>query len=304
MLLVDPLLLLLLLLLPLSCRCCCCCLLYSNGILYWTPKLVQALLLAAGHTGLAAIAAAAPPPPPPPQAAVPAAVQTSGTISYLRNSNSTVSSGGLWDTSQGNATTVVGSIGPADLSMTAHSAVTAAAAAAPGSAIVLLSAIPYAAASLFHLANAWHSQKHSERRLHITLTWLLGAVALLLLPFAATGGLAAAEGSSGGGGGTAAAVSISAAASVAAFVLLTVAHVGVNGANGLQTGLVAGAIQPADKALGLATYNTIGCIGSFFGPLVIGVIHDATGGYAVAMWVLGGSLAAAAGMVFCFRPDR
>ena len=157
---------------------------------------------------------------------------------------------------------------------------------------MLFSAIPYAAASLVHLLNAWHSQRVGEAKMHIAYTWLLGALALVVLPFVASGALSG----SGSGG-----VGASTAASVAAFVLLTVAHIGVNGANGLQTGLVAGCLRPEQKALGLAMYNTIACIGAFLGPLLIGVLHDLTHTYSVAMWVLGCSLAAAALMVARFK---
>ncbi|KAF6260770.1 major facilitator superfamily domain-containing protein [Scenedesmus sp. NREL 46B-D3] len=174
-------------------------------------------------------------------------------------------------------------------------------AGSPGAYVVLLSAIPYAAASLFHLANAWHSQRCGERRWHIAGAWLVGAAALLLLPAAAAGGLASATKAAAA---AAAASGESMAASVAAFALLTLAHVGINGANGVQTGLVAANIAPQEKALGLAMYNTIGCFGSFWGPVIIGVLRDATGGYAVAMWLLGGSLAAAAAMVARFKPER
>lgn len=159
----------------------------------------------------------------------------------------------------------------------------------PGVSVVLFSAIPYAAASLAHLANAWHAQRVGEVKLHISFTWLLGAVALALLPFAAVGAL---PGSS---------ASTSTGANIAALALLTVAHVGVNGANGLQTGLVAGCLCADQKALGLAMYNTIACMGSFLGPLLIGIIHDATHGYRVAMWVLACCLAAAAFMVYRFK---
>lgn len=195
----------------------------GNGVLYWTPKIVQALLL-----GVAAGSAGA------------------GT----------------------------------------------GAASSPGVAVVLFSAIPYAAASLVHLLNAWHSQRVGEAKLHIAVTWWVGALALVLLPFAASGALS--SGGAGAGG-------VGTSAAVAAFVLLTVANCGVNGANGLQTGLVAGCLRVDEKALGLAMYNTIACMGSFLGPLLIGVIHDLTHGYSVAMWVLGCSLAAAAFMVYKFK---
>ena len=145
-------------------------------------------------------------------------------------------------------------------------------------AVVLLSSIPYACASLFHVANAWHSQKTQEWRWHIAGVWGLGALALLLLPVLWRWHAAL------------------------AFVALTVAHVGVNGANGLQTGLVARCFQGQDKALGLAMYNTIGSLGGLLGPFLIGFMVDVLGGYALAMVVLSCCLAAAAAMVWCFKP--
>lgn len=42
--------------------------------------------------------------------------------------------------------------------------------------VTLLSAIPYAAAALFHICNALHSTRTGERRLHIALPWLAGGV--------------------------------------------------------------------------------------------------------------------------------
>jgi hypothetical protein len=261
----------------------------GNGILYYTPMIVQAMLLAAGGGGVAGSLAAA----------------AAATASPQLMETSDSSSSSTHDSSSGEMPAAGLAIGT--ISSSSRIAVSEASpepaghhAASPGVYVVLLSAIPYAAASLFHLANAWHSQRSGERRWHIAGAWLLGAVALLLLPAAAAGGLASVSKTAA----AAAAGSVSVAASVAAFTLLTLAHVGINGANGVQTGLVAASIVPQEKALGLALYNTIGCLGSFWGPVIIGVLHDATGGYAVAMWLLGGSLAAAAAMVARFKPER
>jgi hypothetical protein len=259
----------------------------GNGILYYTPMIVQAMLLAAGGGGVAVSLSAA------------AAATASPQLTDASPSNSS----SIYDSSSGDmpaAGLAIGTISSSSKIAESGGSPEPAGhhAASPGVYVVLLSAIPYAAASLFHLANAWHSQRSGERRWHIAGAWLLGAVALLLLPAAAAGGLASVSKAA------AAAGSVSVAANVAAFTLLTLAHVGINGANGVQTGLVAASIVPQEKALGLALYNTIGCFGSFWGPVIIGVLHDATGGYAVAMWLLGGSLAAAAAMVSRFKPER
>lgn len=144
--------------------------------------------------------------------------------------------------------------------------------------VVLLSAIPFAAASIFHVANAAHSQRTGERRMHIAVVWVTGAVALALMPVASSLG------------------------SVPAFLALTIAHVGVNGANGCQTGWVASCFAGSDRALGLALYNMLGNIGGFLGPFVVGLLYDATGGYDVAMVIMATCLLAAAVMVLCFNP--
>jgi nitrate/nitrite transporter NarK len=251
--------------------------------------IVQAMLLAAGGSGVASGLAA----PAAVATASPQLLETSlsnNSSSYNSSNGDMTAAGVAVGTISSNSKIAVigGSPEPAG-----HHA------ASPGVYVVLLSAIPYAAASLFHLANAWHSQRSGERRWHIAGAWLLGAVALLLLPAAAAGGLASVSRTA-----AAAAGRVSVAASVAAFTVLTLAHVGINGANGVQTGLVAASIVPQEKALGLALYNTIGCFGSFWGPVIIGVLRDATGGYAMAMWLLGASLAAAAAMVARFRPEQ
>jgi hypothetical protein len=147
-----------------------------------------------------------------------------------------------------------------------------------GAGVVLLSAIPYAAASLAHVANAWHSSATGEWRWHIAGCWWGGAAALLLLPAAA------------------------ALHPAAGFLALTAAHVGVNGANGLQTGLVARCLPPGDKALGLAAYNSLGSLGGLVGPVVVGALVDASGGYGAAAVVMGVCLGVAGAMVWRFQP--
>jgi hypothetical protein len=267
----------------------------GNGILYYTPMIVQSMLLAAGGGGVASGLAAAAASLQQPASRL---SNDSSSVQIIYNSSgSELNAAGLavGSSSSSSGSKIALSGGPADPAGR-H-------AASPGVSVVLLSAIPYAAASLFHLGNAWHSQRSGERRWHIAGAWLLGAAALLLLPAAAAGGLASVS-KEAAAAAAAHCGSVSVAASVAAFTLLTLAHVGINGANGVQTGLVAAHIVPQEKALGLAMYNTIGCFGSFWGPVIIGVLHDATGGYAVAMWLLGGSLAAAAAMVARFKPER
>jgi hypothetical protein len=88
----------------------------------------------------------------------------------------------------------------------------------------------------------------------------------------------------------------------AAFVLLVLVHVGVNGANGVQTAWVASLLQGTNRAVGLAMYNCIGSVGGCLGPLLVGALCGALGGYGPGMVAMGCCLAGAAALVLRFDP--
>lgn len=146
------------------------------------------------------------------------------------------------------------------------------------SQVVLLTTIPFALASLFHLANAHHAQKTRENKWHIVVAWSLGALAFLCLP-----------------------ISLKAGGPIPAFLLLAIAHMGTNGANGCQTGFVVSHIRAEDRGLGLAMYNSLGNLGGFVGPFIVGALVDLTGSYISGLVVMGVALAGAAVMVAAFR---
>lgn len=54
--------------------------------------------------------------------------------------------------------------------------------------VVLLSAVPWACAALTHLVNSMHSQHVGERRWHICVPWMAGAICLYCLAAAAAAG--------------------------------------------------------------------------------------------------------------------
>lgn len=133
--------------------------------------------------------------------------------------------------------------------------------------VVLLVAVPFAAAGLVQFVNAWHSQRVNERRFHVAATWGFGAVALALLPLALR-------------------------SFRAGFAVLVFAAVGTYGAEGVAVSHYM-SLQGGEKGIGMAIVNSAGALGGFVGPLLIGALRERSGGYELSMLVLGAFLAAA-----------
>ena len=121
----------------------------------------------------------------------------------------------------------------------------------------LLSAIPYVAAALAMVAVGLHSDRSSERRWHTALPAFAGALALM-----------------------GAAYSTSVGPSI---VLISVAVLGVFSMMGPFWAMPTSFLSGAAAAAGIAIINSIGNLGGFFGPLVIGMVRTSTGGAALAV---------------------
>lgn len=128
----------------------------------------------------------------------------------------------------------------------------------------LLNAVPPTVAVVAMYLWSWHSDRTAERTWHVVLPCLVAAFGLLLA----------------GVSGTVLAV-------VAA---LTLVNVGISAAKpplwSMPTLFLAG---PA-AATGIATINSIGNLGGFAGPAMIGWIKDQTGSYAGGLYFVGGLL--------------
>lgn len=141
--------------------------------------------------------------------------------------------------------------------------------------VALISSLPYLAAAFAMVAVGRHSDRTQERRLHTAAMAALGALGLALsaLPLPPVLGIAA----------------------------LCLAAVGVLSAFGpfwsLPTAFLAG---PA-AAAGIALINSVGNLGGFAGPYLIGRVRDATGSFAgslltiAAMLLIGSALAISLG---------
>jgi MFS family permease len=116
----------------------------------------------------------------------------------------------------------------------------------------------------------WHSQRRNERCFHLAFCWGFGVLCLAFLPVTEIHGV-----------------------HTASFVLLVLGVVGVFGVEGISVSYYL-ALMGGEKNVGVAIINTIGALGGFAGPYLIGACAHSTGNYYAALWLLSGCLALAA----------
>jgi ACS family tartrate transporter-like MFS transporter len=145
--------------------------------------------------------------------------------------------------------------------------------------VILISGIPWLAALPAMLWSAFHSDRTSERKLHAALPILLFGVALLVSVFAGNHiGLA-----------------------IAAFSVATMALYSFPSPFwALPTVFLSG---PA-AAASIALINSIGNLGGFLGPYVIGYLSDLTGGFTAGLLYLVGAGFVGGLLVLSLRPEK
>ncbi len=136
----------------------------------------------------------------------------------------------------------------------------AAFAAMPTWTVGMISAIPYAAAAVAMVVVGRSSDRTGDRRWHVALSAWTGAL-----------GLAAAA---------------QLTHPVAELAALSVAAAGIWGLLGPYWAFSSRLLTGAGAAGGIALINSIGNLGGFVGPYLVGWIRGRTTGFAVALWVL------------------
>ena len=131
-------------------------------------------------------------------------------------------------------------------------------------AVGFLNAVPPTAAVVCMCLWSWHSDKTSERTWHVVIPCLLAAIGLAI-----------------------AGVSNSVVVVVAALVLV---NVGISAAKPPLWSMPTLFLSGPAAAAGIATINSIGNLGGFFGPAMIGWIKDQTGSFAGGLWFVAGLL--------------
>jgi ACS family tartrate transporter-like MFS transporter len=138
--------------------------------------------------------------------------------------------------------------------------------------VVLLSAIPYVAATIGLVVVGANSDRMRERRWHVAGPCLIGAVGFLLTVLAPP---------------------------TPAFALatLSIAAFGIWGTLGPFWALPTSFLRGTAAAGGIALVNSIGNCGGFVGPFLMGWIREATGGFTAGLLTLGGFLLLGAAIV-------
>jgi ACS family tartrate transporter-like MFS transporter len=143
--------------------------------------------------------------------------------------------------------------------------------------IGLLNSVPYLVATVFMVWNGHHSDRKAERRWHVAASAMAGAVGFVASAYAPN-------------------VALSLAA-------LAVAFAGVKGMVGPFWALSTASLSATAAAAGIAWINSLGNLGGFVGPTIVGYIKKTTGNYAGAVTALGCALVVLACLALALRPD-
>ena len=144
--------------------------------------------------------------------------------------------------------------------------------------IGVISAIPYLAAAVVMVLVGQHSDRTGERRWHVAIMAFAGATALFVAAYAG-----------------------SLAVSVAA---ISVAMLSVSSMVGPFWALPTKFLQGNAAAAGIALINSIGNMGGFFGPAVIGSVRTSTGSFRGGFLIAGATLALCGCVAPLVRIDR
>ncbi len=138
--------------------------------------------------------------------------------------------------------------------------------------VVLLSAIPYVAATLGLVMVGASSDRFAERRWHVAVPCAIGAAGFVLTVVAPQ-------------------------TPAVSLLTLSIAAFGIWGTLGPFWTLPTAFLRGTAAAGGIALVNSVGNVGGFVGPILVGWIRDATGNFAAGLLALAGVLVLGAGVV-------
>jgi ACS family tartrate transporter-like MFS transporter len=140
------------------------------------------------------------------------------------------------------------------------------------------SAVPFAAAALAMVAVARSSDRRGERRIHLALCAGVAAFGFAGAAYAR--------------------------APLPAMLFITVAAAGTWSCFGPFWAAAAAMLSDAAAAGGIALINSVGNLGGFAGPYVVGIVRGATHSFAAAMLAMGAALALGGLLVLLSRDRR
>jgi MFS transporter, ACS family, tartrate transporter len=131
--------------------------------------------------------------------------------------------------------------------------------------VVLLSAIPYVAATIGLVVVGASSDRYAERRWHVAVPCLIGAAGFVLTVIAPQ-------------------------TLAVALTALSIAAFGIWGTLGPFWTLPTAFLRGTAAAGGIALVNSVGNVGGFIGPILVGWIRESTGQFASGLLTLAGIL--------------
>jgi ACS family tartrate transporter-like MFS transporter len=138
-----------------------------------------------------------------------------------------------------------------------------------------INAIPYVGAVVVMLITGYHSDRTGERRWHVAIAATTSAVGFAFSAYLQNPYLA--------------------------MVALTIAFVGLKSTVGPFWALGTTFLSGTAAAGGIALINSVGNLGGFAGPTLVGVLTDRTGSIGTSLWFLGGALMLMALLVLTIR---
>jgi MFS transporter, ACS family, tartrate transporter len=145
-------------------------------------------------------------------------------------------------------------------------------------AVGVLSAIPYAVAAVGMIVIGRHSDQTGERRWHIALSGAVGGVSLALAGFAHN--------------------------AAAAIALLSLAMLGLASMLGPFWAFATSFLGGIGAAAGIALVNSVGNIGGFVGPNIVGYVREATSSFSAGLAIVGAMLVGGGALVLAVNPRK
>jgi ACS family tartrate transporter-like MFS transporter len=143
-------------------------------------------------------------------------------------------------------------------------------------AVGLLSAIPYAVGAVGMIVVGRHSDETGERRWHIALSAALGGAAFALAGFVR--------------------------GVVPAIALLSLAMLGLASMLGPFWAFATSFLGGIGAAAGIALVNSVGNVGGFVGPNIVGYVRESTNSFAAGLAIVGAILIGGGLLVLCVSP--
>jgi ACS family tartrate transporter-like MFS transporter len=142
-------------------------------------------------------------------------------------------------------------------------------------AVGFINAIPYFVAVIVMLLTGYHSDKTGERRWYVSIAAVVSAIGFALSAYLKNPFLAMAA--------------------------LTVAFAGLKTTVGPFWAFATTFLSGTAAAGGIALINSVGNLGGFVGPTIVGVVTDRTGNPTSSLWILGGALLFMGALILLLR---